>query len=146
MDGTGDFDWHTRHDLLLELATSIMFAVVALGGRLVVGRVTQEFEWSSIGIIPLLVAGAAALMMAMGLHPAWMAVFALVDVGLVLKIFKGDLKICQPWRRLPSVESHRRVPERMRDKSSGAKHRAQGTPCGTCGCLNQASCDSMEGP
>ena len=71
-----------------------MFAVVALVVLLVAGRVTQELEWSLIGIIVLLVLSAAAVMIAMGLHPAFLtAICAIVDVGLILKIFKGDLKI-----------------------------------------------------
>jgi hypothetical protein len=39
-----------------------MFAVVALVVLLVAGRVTQELEWSLIGIILLLVLSAAAVM------------------------------------------------------------------------------------
>jgi hypothetical protein len=71
-----------------------MFAVVALVVLLVAGRVTQELEWSLIGIILLLVLSAAAIMIAVDLHPALLtAVCAIVDVGLILKIFKGDLKI-----------------------------------------------------
>ena len=59
-----------------------MFAVVALVVLLVAGRVTQELEWSLIGIILLLVLSAAAIMIAVDLHPALLtAVCAIVDVG-----------------------------------------------------------------
>ena len=62
---------------------------------LVAGGVIRELAWSFIGIILLLVACAIAIMIAAGFHPAPMtAVYTIVDVGLILKIFKGDLRIC----------------------------------------------------
>ncbi len=71
----------------------IMFALVALVVLLVIGRVMEELEWSGIGIIFLIVVVVAVIVSATGLHPALMtAVYALIDVGLILKIFKGDLR------------------------------------------------------
>jgi len=70
-----------------------MFALIALVVLLVIGRVMGELEWSGIGFVLLMVVVAAVIMNATGLHPALMtAVYALIDVGLILKIFKGDLR------------------------------------------------------
>ena len=70
-----------------------MFALIALVVLLVIGRCMGELEWFGIALVLLIVGVAAALFAYLDLHPVLMtAVYALIDVVLVLKIFKGDLR------------------------------------------------------
>jgi hypothetical protein len=71
-----------------------MFALVALVVLLVIGRCMGELEWSGIALVLLIVGVAVTLITYLNLQPALMTVvYALIDVVLVLKIFKRDLKI-----------------------------------------------------
>jgi hypothetical protein len=71
-----------------------MFALVALVVLLIVGRCMGEIEWSGIALVSLIVGVAATLVAYLDLHPVLLtAVCALIDVVLVLKIFKGDIRI-----------------------------------------------------
>jgi hypothetical protein len=69
-----------------------MFALILLVVLLVIGRCMEELSWSGIALILVIIGCAAALISSFDQEPVFMtAVFALIDVFLVIKIFKGDL-------------------------------------------------------
>ena len=61
---------------------------------MVIGLLMGELSWRGVGICLLLAVGAMAVCAAFNLDVAiFMVVLGLIDVSLVLVIFKGDLQI-----------------------------------------------------
>ncbi|MEO7099905.1 MAG: hypothetical protein ABI162_11125 [Luteolibacter sp.] len=61
---------------------------------LVIGLLMDELSWRGVGICLLLAVGAMAMCAAFNLNVAiFMVALGLIDVSLVLVIFKGDFEI-----------------------------------------------------
>ena len=68
--------------------------IVVFAALLVAGRVMDEVSWRGVGICLLLAAGALAACAVFRWNIAiFMTVLGLIDVFLVLAIFKGDVRI-----------------------------------------------------
>ena len=68
--------------------------IVVFVALLIAGRVTDEVSWRGVGVCLLLVAGAFIACALLRLNIAiFMAFLGLIDVFLVIAIFKGDVQI-----------------------------------------------------
>lgn len=72
----------------------MLAALVIFNVLVVAGRIMGELEWSHVGLLFLLIACGLAAVVLLKFHPHALTVeLGLIDVGLVLKIFKGDIQI-----------------------------------------------------
>lgn len=63
-------------------------------GLLIVGRVKDELSWSQIGVYLFLAVGALAAFIGFRWEPnLYIAVLGVLDVVLLLVVFKGDIQI-----------------------------------------------------
>ncbi|HWB06553.1 MAG TPA: hypothetical protein VG796_26245 [Verrucomicrobiales bacterium] len=72
----------------------MLFALIGMFVLLVVGKYLEELEWLDIGIALLLAAAFFAAIVVLKLSPHLLtAGLAVIDIGLVFKIFKGNIRI-----------------------------------------------------
>ena len=72
----------------------MLFPLIAFVVILIAGRVMGKFLWSHVGISLMCGASAFALFVALQWQLVVLAVmFALVDIALILIIFRGDIQI-----------------------------------------------------
>lgn len=72
----------------------MLFAFILFIGLLIAGRVKDELRWSHIALCLLIAVGALVAFAVFHWQPRlYMVVLAVMDIALVLIIFKSDIQI-----------------------------------------------------
>jgi hypothetical protein len=70
-----------------------MFVVVVFVGLLIAGLYLQELDWKNVGVASLVFVAVTVLAGVFGFPAlAFTAIMAVLDIVLVLMVFKGDIR------------------------------------------------------